>query len=133
VDLIALAHSLLAHRRYANAGDVVTAQKHLAVGRLNLACQHLEEGGLAGAVGPDKASQLALGNADGYPLDCLEAAIVFGNVVRTQYWRTCRNGSCLTHNQWCCCRSILGRVSGRCGGSAPAHGARYSLGHAACS
>ena len=45
-------------------GNVLAAEQHLAVGRLQLPGQHLEEGALAGAVRADQAAQFAFGQRE---------------------------------------------------------------------
>src|SRR6185369_4625977 len=45
-------------------GDVLPAEHDAAGGRLELAGQHLEQRALAGAVGPDQAAQLTLGERE---------------------------------------------------------------------
>ena len=78
VDLVALGQAELAHVGDVHAGDVAPLEHDAAGGRRDLAGQHLEEGRLAGAVGPDDAAQLALvdGEIDVAVGD--EAAIALG-------------------------------------------------------
>ena len=59
VDLIALGQAELADLGDADAGDVLALEHDRAGGRRHLAGQHLEEGGLAGAVRADDAAQFA--------------------------------------------------------------------------
>ena len=59
VDLVALGQAELAHFGDAEAGDVAALEHDAPFGRMHLAGQHLEEGGLAGAVRADDAAQFA--------------------------------------------------------------------------
>src|SRR5690606_41103796 len=89
VHLIALAHAHLAYLSDAIAGDVLVAQIDTAMRGLDLAGQHAEEGGLACAVGPDEAAQLAFFDGDGHPLDRLQAAIVLGEDRKSTRLNSC--------------------------------------------
>ena len=84
VDLVALGQAELADVGDVHAGDVAALEDDLAGGRRDLAGQHLEEGGLAGAVGADDAAQLAVvdGEVDVAVGD--QAAIALGQAGRLQ-------------------------------------------------
>ena len=60
VDLIAFGETELTHVGHAHAGDIATLEHDLAGRRRHFAGQHLEERRLAGAIGADNATQLAV-------------------------------------------------------------------------
>ena len=64
------------------AGDVVSTEQHLATGGFELAAKHLEEGALAGPVGPDQAAQLAFAQGEINLVDSGDAAEALAEVAR---------------------------------------------------
>ena len=66
------------------AGDVPALEMHGAGGRTEIAGQAVEEGRLAGAVGPDQPEHLALLDGDGGVVDGLEGAEGLGDVARVK-------------------------------------------------
>src|SRR3546814_1154159 len=59
IDLIALAHAVLAHRRHANSSDFLTPEEHLASRGCQFTGQHGKECGFARPVGANHTVQLA--------------------------------------------------------------------------
>ena len=66
------------------AGDVAALEVHGAGGRIEIAGQAVEEGRLAGAVGPDQPQHLALLDGDGRLVDRLEGAEGLRDVARVK-------------------------------------------------
>src|SRR5262249_41052406 len=84
VDLIALGQPELARIRHSLASDVLALEKDLARCRLYLACEHLEEGGLASPVRADNAAQLAVIDGEIDVAVGSEAPVVLGQALGLQ-------------------------------------------------
>src|SRR5215475_10421331 len=64
-----------------DVGDVHAVEGEAPRGRLVYAAHQVEDGGLAGAVGPDDGEDLALVDREAHAVDSLDAAEVDGEVV----------------------------------------------------
>src|SRR5581483_12215519 len=70
-----------------DAGNVAAAEIYLGLGRHQQAGEQVDEGGLAGAVGPDDRDELARADGNGYVVERAEGAVMLGYAAGLDEWR----------------------------------------------